>query len=671
MSRFFFFTDIDSLDNQAQGDAFGPVLGSTATQFRMTSIHRAVGGAVPKAYAICDALLLVQDAGNNLVNLVLKPTEQPPFAFPKIKFFVYRGIQKSALASGDDVAPSTNNDLTKSIWESQQKKNTSAGTSDSAPAKALGIDISSNGSIDDVFYREGVSYQLPLVGAGWSLGEFDSTQFGFEIMVEAIGFDPELSLVRTAANIINVAALPASPTQAQEFEYWHDKEAILNYIDPCAFFGGFYFQTLKVRHADGSVSTKKNNELYDDVLKGAHLSAASDGVFFNRSKTYLDIRNEHNHSINYFKNYGTYSNTDINCAFDVADPLSARNYYANAWPLMIIDNSDLPSGNTASPKTIVRLALPDGAGDNPLPTLYISAGYRDDLYPREPKDKAKLIDLNVSSGFTDAVALAVPNRDGLSATTAISTYIKLKYFKRFDPSATTPPVSSGTVIRGSNYLDNLFAPFEMKIPFGGTTGTGLAVYDEESILFVTAEPHRDHIVRLGLARDLNYVMLFSYPVITRTGSDQVPPDGFHIGAKKKYWKASYLNQVEFETNRTVLLKGSLTQSTSDIPFLLLGRNLLDRNNGGNSISPDDLTAVAITGSQYADLRNSYQSNFANGFRTYLGVAATNKTDDNGQAFVQLDLVLRGFRTVDDSLPTKRYEVNDVATNIKLHSHGHI
>src|SRR5438128_4348466 len=305
MSKVFFFTDIDNVGNQAAADAFGPVIGSPDTQFRVTSIHRPMQGTMPNAYAVCDGLVLVQDAGNSLVNLILKPTEQPPFAFPKIKFFIYRGIQKNSLVSGSDVAPSANNDLTKSIWASQQAKSASAGTTDNAPNQAWGVDIASVGSVDAAFYRENVSYQLPLVRAGWSLGKFDSTQLEFEIMVEAIGFDPELPLVRTSANIITVAALPASPTQAQEFELWHDKEAILNYIDPCAFFGGFYFHVLKVKHADGTVSDKKKDEIYDDVLKGSHLTAAADGVFFNRSKTYLDIRNEYNHSINYFKNYGT------------------------------------------------------------------------------------------------------------------------------------------------------------------------------------------------------------------------------------------------------------------------------------------------------------------------------------------------------------------------------
>jgi hypothetical protein len=338
---------------------------------------------------------------------------------------------------------------------------------------------------------------------------------------------------------------------------------------------------------------------------------------------------------------------------------------------MVIDNSDLPPGNTTARKNTIRIALADGAGDNPLPTLYISTGHLENLFPREPKDKAKLIDLNVTAGFTDEVVLAIPNRDDLSSTTAISTYIKLKYFKRFDPTAASPPLSSGTVIRASNYLDNLFAPFEMKTPFSGNPCVGLMVYEEESIIFITKPVPRDYVARLGLAADLDYVVFFSYPIITRTSDNRVALDGFHIAPKTKYWKLSYLNQVESENDRTTLLKGALTDSSNDIPFLLLSNRLLDGKDGAGFINPDDLDAVAITQSEYAQLVNLYQSNFTNRFRTYLGVVATNKVDDDAKPFVQLDLVLRGLKVVDDSLPTKRYEVNEVATNLKLYSHANI
>ena len=669
MARFHFFTDVDALDKQDAADAFGPVAGAASTKFRVTSNHRPLAGTSPKAYAVCDGLLLAQDAGGNLFNLILKPTEQPPFAFPKIKFFVYRGVKKGSLVSGNVVASATNNDLAKSIWDSQQARNASAGTSDTAPLEALGLDVTGGGPIENVFYRENVCYQLPLVRSGWSLGEFDAAQFGFEVMFETIGFDPELAIVRTPENVIEVAALPGSPTQAQEFEHWHDKEAILNYVDPCAFFGGFYFDKLRVHYADGSVSKKKKNALYDDALKGSHLSAQGDGVFFNRNRTYLDVRNEHNHSLNYFKNYGTFSNTDIKLGFDANAAPPVRNYYAGGWPLLTLDNGDLPTANTSS-KNIVRLCLPDGGGENPLPTLYVSSGYLSELYPRAPKDQGRLIDLATAAGFTSEVVLAIPNNGSLQSTTAVSSYIRLKYCKRLDPAAPAP-ASSGTTVRAANYLDNLFALFDMRAPSVGSPGAGLTVYDDERVIFVTSEPGRDHVAKLGVAADPDYVTLLAYPVITRTAAGDAAAGGFHLSGKRRDWGNSFLEEMGSGKEGTVLLKGSLKDSGGDIPFLRLGRGLPERRAGGGFVNPDDFIAVTLTSGEYATLASMRQSNFSAGFRTYLGVVATNKTDDAARPFVQLDLVLRGFHVVDGSTPTERYEVNEVSTGLKLYSHGTI
>lgn len=133
MSRFFFFTDIDALDNQTNIDAFGPVIGSADTQFRVTSVHRPVAGAVPNAYAVCDTLV-----------------------------------------NGDDVAPSTTNGLTKGLGNRGPKENTSVGTLDDAPNERLGIgkwfDL---GKVVSVH----VSYQLEPVQPGMDSGtkiRFDS-----------------------------------------------------------------------------------------------------------------------------------------------------------------------------------------------------------------------------------------------------------------------------------------------------------------------------------------------------------------------------------------------------------------------------------------------------------------------------------------------------------------
>jgi hypothetical protein len=631
MARFHFFTDIDTLSNQPAADAFGPMSGAAATQFRVTSLHRAAAGASPNAYAVCDGLLLAQDAGTDLLNLILKPTEQPPFAFPKIKFFVYRGVQKSSLVSGDEVAPATNNDLTKSIWDSQQARNASAGTSAAAPAEALGLG-GGGGSIEDVFYREDASFQLPLVRSGWSFGQFDPAQFGFEIMVESIGFDPELPIVRTAENVISVAALPASPTQAQEFEHWHDKEAIQNYVDPSAFFGGFYFHTLRVKHSDGSVSKKKKNALYDDVLKGAHLTAQGDGVFFNRNKIYLDIRNEYNHSLNYFKNYGTYTNTDIYYAGDTIDPVTVRNYYASEWPLMVVDNPDMSAGNTNSKKQVIRLSLPDGSGDNPLPTLYVSAGRTADLYPREPKGAARLIDLTVVSGFTNEVSLAIPNRDGLSSTTAVSSYIKLKYFKRFDPAAAAPPASSGTVIRAGHYLDNLFAPFAMKIPFPGVAALKSVVYDEE--LFIDAAPLTGVFSTAKYEDQVNYTFLCLPKALVDVNPAQLitPP------AVKSNEYGSYLEHL-----------------TSSLPGLKVKKSFLSLNQQASYLVAQDFGApmtdfvnqrldrIVTLSVPVAALPASTAASFHPKSRLYLALNNRQQAVDNaGQPYEKFDLYVRGY-----------------------------
>lgn len=666
MGLFYFFTDIDGLGSQSAMDAFGPVSGASETKFLVTSIHRPAASATPNAYAVCDGLLLAQDAGNNLVNLVLKPTQQPPFAFPKIKFFIYRGIQKSSLVSGNEIAPETNNDLTKSLWQSQKARNASAGTSDNPPAEALGLDISGTGSIEQVFYRDDVSYQLPLVRSGWSLGQLDSSKFGFEIMVEAIGFDPELPLARAVTNIITVAPLPASPTQAQEFEYWHDKEAILNYIDPCAFFGGFYSHTLGVKHTDASVSKARKNEIYDNVLKGAHLAANGDGVFFNRNRTYLDIRNEYNHSINYFKNYGTYSNTTINCAFDASTGLTSRNYYASTWPLMFIDNGDLPSGNT-SKKNVIRLALPDGAGDNPFPTLYISAGYLDELYPREPKEKAKLIDLTPSAGFTEEVALAIPNRDGLSSTTGVSSYIKLKYFKRFDPAATSPP-SSGTVIRAGNYLDQLFASVDISNPHGGIYSARSSVLESEAFADAVAASQNMLVANVGRAESTQNVTLFAYATLIKGIDPKASNRVFSLIGKAKKAQTEYLEDLKSDYEKLLLGQRELLIGATTIPVLEYAATA-GPDAQLTDPSPGSFWALVLTAAEFESirvLRNS-ASKFTPGFRVYTGVRnKTSAVDDQNRTYTSFELVLRGYIRMAAS-----YEVTEERTFITQYAYGNL
>jgi hypothetical protein len=652
MTAFHFFTDIDVLGSQSATDAFGPLSAST---YQVTSMHRPVGSAAPAAYAVCDGQVLVQDAGSGLVNLVLKPTSQPPFAFPKIKFFVYRGIQKSSLLNSNEVAAATSNDLTKSIWESQEARNTSAGTSDNPPAEALGVDLTGTGSIDEVFYRDNVSYQLPLVRSGWSLGQFSSSAFGFEIMFDAIGFDPALSLIRTQTNMITVAALPSSPTQAQEFEHWHDKEAILGYVDPCAFFGSFIFSKLNV-HKSGTSTTAKRNEIYDDVLAG---------VFLNRNRIYVDIRNEFGRSVNYFKNYGTYSDTTIQCAFEKSTTLGPRNYYFSGWPLLILEPGDFPTGNTSSKKNVVRVALPDGAGDNPRPTLYVSAGYPLRSYPRAPKAAAKLLDLATSGGFSDEVAFAVPNRTGQAATTPVCSYLQVKYCKRFDPAATSQPASSGTVIRASGYLDQFFATVDVTSPRGSTLRT--TVRHPEIFVDAAQTLQTDFIANTGRSESTLNVTLFAFAILARDRERDAARSGFMLRGANKDAKSEYLQDISIDYPNLQLEKETLQTGSGTVSVLRYADDLAANGGRFDRPSPADLWALVFAGGEFDAVRAlaTDPSKFAQRLPIYVGIRdKTSAVDTENRPYTTFELVLRGYR-----LQGTSYVVAEEPTFITQYAHG--
>lgn len=647
MSKFYFFTDLDLLTTQSAAEAFGPAGSSGGNDlFQVTSLHASSADA--NAYAVCDGIVFIQQnsADATLVNLILKPMAQPPFAFPKIKFIIYRGIRKDSLINGTDIAASSNNDLTQSLWDSQTARNTSAGTSDNPPQEALGIDITGTGSVEDQFYRTGVTYQFPVVRAGWSIGTFTSAGFGLDIMVESIGFDPTLDLVRNDTNVIQVTSLSASPTQPETFEHWHDKEAILNYIDPCAFYGSFYNSKFKAKSSTSGNSgdTKKSDSIYDDVLV----------KFNNKNRVYLDIRNEYNFSFNYFKNYGT----DIQIAFDDTSSLTTQNYYTSGWPLLAVDNSDFPTGNTSSGTNTLRIAMPDGSGDNTLPLMYISTGYLKGLYPREPTQKNKFIDLAVTSGLTDEIALSAPNRTGQTDTASISCYIKLKYNKRFDSNNIQP--SSGTVIRAQNYLDNIFAPFSIKIPFGGTSNLKIAIYDEELYVDTNQELGVDFIAKVGNSDDgSNYVFCaFSKILRSENGSNTTP---LSISSEASDTNTGFYNYITEKINNITVRKSNLELSTDIEEYLDLVQSEPLEDIFSNS-STEDLISIGLNKS---DLTNVDLSGFQDKYRIYLGLA--NKItdyDDIGQPYTSADIVLRGFE-----LSSGILQLKELITTLKIYYHG--
>ena len=525
MADFFFFTDVDLLDSQTAEQAYGPAgVSGGKDRFRITSIHSATG--TPKAYAICDGQVAIQqDSENaNIVHLILKPNEQPFINCSRIKYIIYKGINKESLLDGDNILFNLENDLTKSIHSSWDAYILSSGEPISIPSsKSLGLDLigsvanfGDNDPIDNLFYRDSSSIQFPLVRGGWIVGTFDKAKFGIEIVTDDIGSDPLLCLSRRIENFISVNELTGSETDSELFKHWHNKESILHYIDPSAFFGMFYASKLKGKTSVVDYVKNSKNEVYDFILKGNQHKEISDGNFFNRNVVYLDVRNEHNQSFNYYKNYGT------NIKLLLKENLNEEffetvDYYNSGWPILILNKPQNPifELNNSSSKNILWLSLPKG--DNEVPLAYISQGYPNNFNPfkNQPKSKKKFIELTIPNDFTSAIELAIPNRNNYTETTAISCIVKVRYLKKTNRRFGNPPViSSGTTIRSTDFMDCIFPLNKMKIPFHISNTSNpkirIKIYDEEVYIDWLNERGTDFVAKIGIAEDENKITFFAF-----------------------------------------------------------------------------------------------------------------------------------------------------------------
>ncbi|MCK6640910.1 MAG: hypothetical protein L6Q81_12585 [Bacteroidia bacterium] len=652
---FHFFTDIDLIASQQSNQSFGPAGTTTIAsvvydQYRLTSMHSA--SADLNAYAICSGIVFVQqDLGNSsLVNLILLPNESPNFDFPKIRFFIYKGILKSSLINGTDIAATGTNDLTTSIWDSQNARNASAGTSDNPPAESLGIDLSSSALntdfIEDIFYRDGVNYQFPNVVAGWSIGTFDNTQFGLEIVLENGAYDPVLLVARTMENYVKVPALTGSETQPEEFEHWHDKEVVLNYVDPCAFFGMFYHDRLLVHDSLAQVEEKTGDDLYDDVLI----------KFFNKNVIYLDVRNEYGFSYNYFKNYGA----SLNLA-TANNTIGSVDYYSSLWPILTLTTGDFPSGNNDA-QNIVRIAMPDANGENMLPALFVSSGFLSEMYPERPLERQKLLHLTVSSGFTEEVSFSVPNPPGLNTTAPVGGYTRVKYLKRFDHTQ-NPPVSSGTVIRAASPLDHIFTINGMRVVFSSNNVIRSIVYDSEHYCDFQQEFGKEFILRTGLAEDNLNATYFAYPevVIAEEGipvSSPLALSGFvHQGSD------IFLNTVITKYQKS-LVKKEYILNPSNVEFLDIVTPIeAPQLTGFDQPNFDELLSLALDkATEFATFQSIVATNFIAKYPVFIGIAnETSGIDEDGYAFSSFDIVLRGYEITSNIL-----QVKEVNTNTKIY-----
>jgi hypothetical protein len=639
MPKFYFFTDPSLLAGQTDQQAFGPAgVSGGKDQFRVTDLHqRKIGSTddVP-AFAICDGLICAQTDVGGTLSLILKPIEQPPFDFPFISYIIYKGIDPSSLLTNGNAGPSGTIDTSKAgdnkLVDSVQK--TWAANKNVAPPirECLGLHLTPASTaadyldldlrkyedvkpLDNLFYQGDPKFQLPLVRGGWRIGNFAAAGFGIEIVVERISYRPKIALARKLENVIEVTSLDPSvtypPNDATYFMHWHAKEECLNFIDPCALWGSFFPRKLRVwNEATEKFDRKTEEKIYETVLRGPYDDAsATAGTFFNRNRAYIDIRNEHGHSINYYKNEGPSIQLTMDPAANLDD--NVVDYYANGWPSFAIDGSSpaIPMGVTGD-KIKVRFGLPKT--QNTRPIIYVSAGYRKRF--QRLKDPQRFIDRprRPTTPYLEEAAIIIPLIENAGIAKIAASYHKLCHFKRpliVDGQPVLPADPNSLAPYYSGSYDNLFPlPRIADLPISDGL-TVIKTYAEDIFVGASSDRSPFFVARPAVARDAENVLFLLIPVACAVRKR---------GMRRASGTKSFAPLAVFEASVSVfeLLRGQYAspilltkipdpiQAKDDVDIVYLGKSRPLRSSAGT----DDAISLAMTRVELSTLESLIASN---------------------------------------------------------------
>lgn len=371
-----FFTDPNAL-SQVAGQAFGP---AGEDEFWLTTRFTV---SAAKAFAICKGVVLVQPqtGSANLVNLILRPYEQPITGF-NIKYFVYRGLKKSDFFIGDKVLPTATgtSDFITKINNSFASFYNSVSPGQPLPdflAKYIGYDPATQADallLSDFFFKESeyvdsggefvekgeFAFELPLIQKGASLGDFADGECGIDVVLNY--GDYKLPLPNDEF-LFNLTYARASKVKIElssgmsDYEKKVKKEQIFQFLDAAAYFG-FHAMEGGVVEVDnsGTITKKKGEAIYTDVVS----------KFFTKNKLYLYIQSDRTRSYNFYGNYTlTESTNDLNIGIGAA-ALAEEAYGTDGWPLYI---DDAPRGHNESNNSLY-FQLSTDTGNNVNTMLY-------------------------------------------------------------------------------------------------------------------------------------------------------------------------------------------------------------------------------------------------------------------------------------------------------------
>ncbi|WP_286971070.1 hypothetical protein [Flavobacterium sp. UBA4854] len=357
-----FFIESGGFPAQLSGQGFGP---KSETVFNLTS-RFTIGNESKKAFSICKGVVLVQPQTGNpdKVNLILRPYNQP-FPGLNIKYFVYRGLQKSDFFTTDSepliIPKSTStSDFINKINDDFKAFNEGRKEADGTPipvppftAKFIGYekekdDDNDNGTLliplSDFFFKESKfveagdtfdekdDFELPLIDIGKSLGNFAEGICGIDVVLnygdyiidDAHEFTFNLEYARKPFAEITVDG-------STDFIKKLQREQSTQFIDIAAFYGSHVENGVVTATASGEKTEKKGTTIFNDLLN----------KFWTKNNWYVYIQSDRTRSYDFYKNYkiGEGSeNLKTGLLKDTATnevPMTAVTYGTSGWPVLI------------------------------------------------------------------------------------------------------------------------------------------------------------------------------------------------------------------------------------------------------------------------------------------------------------------------------------------------
>lgn len=617
MKYFYFFTDGDLLGDQLPDDEFGFVESDADFDcFSTTSFHKAALDC--KAYAIADSFVAIQEAylsdgtlDHEHINIILKPNKMQPLEsnirFPKIKYYIYRGIKKLEFFDGAQLGLSTTTDLHTKYYLSHENK----GNTGVPPKEYTGIHLNndySNDFIDDadienLFEYHYSGFNPTPINAGESIGLFDCEGFGLDIVLDRPAAQFKLSFARTKKGKLFAPTDISTLTNRFINRTYTDKA--LCFLDPCAFFGSFYYSALKLKNSNSTISILDNAQKIHNFIINK---------FQNKKKIYITIENENNYSFNYYSNYNDTIEVTTKHTNSVTSNSFARFGYTNGWPFLVISLNDFPLG-TPSGRYGIELSLPFSSElINPL--VYLAQGsFGSDTslnsnISKQPKNAKKFIDIkrNTSNpGFCESFHVEVPAIVDFENNPAVlSCYIRLKYLKtnysKFETST-----SNVAQIR-DHYIDYVFSPITFQLPYviqSDSDNIRLRVYDEEIYIDLRerSQDGIDWVGSTGVAQDEFNVTFFSFLKTIHSGFSFRFPNRFSLESNRTGMKTHFLTDYvdkKYKRNSICFDKVIINNVEKHLPYWYD----FSRDNRFEQFlepSPSEFIAIILKNSNYTNL----------------------------------------------------------------------